>query len=336
MQRREFIPTAGKKKRKIHATTSSEVTTVSENTVSQAPTGAVDIHIQKQQQEQERTKSTTQGTSEVKSKKSGKKTAFEVADAPTLVKSRGGRYERSFGKSEEKKQDIDDLVASMISNQTGSSQYVREPKRRGALKEGTIEDEQATGEQDTDEEILPESAKSEDDHITNFHKHFVPISLSVAKEKPKSHKEAKTFTPGETLKEEFEKSSSSQKTKLLLFQIPAVLPMQLVTNELEVTGNDNRFSVSTLAQCGNGRIGTLQIRKSGKAQLVLGKCGRGNHKEFVMDVNPSCEFDCFQEVMSLKAHHTTDLVEVVSTCTVVGEVQPKDFYVCSYPPTQLL
>jgi len=225
-------------------------------------------------------------------------------------------------------------------------------KKRGPIGNKTIaEEEDSNSEQETTTMEVDNKKKD----IWNFDKYCVPVTLSVPQkiippvsQQGKTMEEEKTSsapivssTPpptsecGESLKKAVENKESSDGTEIYLFQLPSILPMEKITSEKEATGKDHRYCACTLAQCGNGRIGKLQIRKSGKMELVLGS-DKHNDKPFVLNVNQSCKYDCHQQVMAFKAQHTTDLNEIFTTCTVLGDCPSDHFFVCSYQPDQLL
>lgn len=74
---------------------------------------------------------------------------------------------------------------------------------------------------------------------------------------------------------------------------------------------------------GEGQIGTIRIRKSGKTEFVIG--------DYVLDVNFSCPMDCHQKVMQLHCENVLDGSGTIKgKAQFLGNVPPQNNLVCSF------
>eukprot|EP00484_Ammonia_sp_Unknown_P026341 CAMPEP_0197025822 /NCGR_PEP_ID=MMETSP1384-20130603/6038_1 /TAXON_ID=29189 /ORGANISM="Ammonia sp." /LENGTH=356 /DNA_ID=CAMNT_0042454397 /DNA_START=26 /DNA_END=1096 /DNA_ORIENTATION=- len=120
---------------------------------------------------------------------------------------------------------------------------------------------------------------------------------------------------------------NEEKNEFVFFQMPAVLPLVSHLSEDEKFAIKQRKKVQTslLKQFGEGEIGKIRIRKSGKAEFVVG--------DYVLDVDFASPMDCYQQVMHLRLEMATDEARTCpykGKAQFVGSVPPQNNLVCSY------
>eukprot|EP01084_Bolivina_argentea_P228159 385417_1 len=152
---------------------------------------------------------------------------------------------------------------------------------------------------------------------------YTPITL---KRKPNYGKNG-TFVDNDL--ENVFKEKEQFGNEFIFMQMPPVLPLVSHLNEDEQNDLKKGRNVkeSLLRQMGEGNVGKIRIRKSGKIELVIG--------EYVMDVGFSSPIDCFQQVMYIHCEHTSDS-SVKGKSQFLGNVPPQNNLVCSYRAEDLL
>eukprot|EP00485_Elphidium_margaritaceum_P003270 CAMPEP_0202690344 /NCGR_PEP_ID=MMETSP1385-20130828/5354_1 /ASSEMBLY_ACC=CAM_ASM_000861 /TAXON_ID=933848 /ORGANISM="Elphidium margaritaceum" /LENGTH=375 /DNA_ID=CAMNT_0049345593 /DNA_START=26 /DNA_END=1150 /DNA_ORIENTATION=- len=116
--------------------------------------------------------------------------------------------------------------------------------------------------------------------------------------------------------------------EFVFMQLPSVLPLQSRLSESDKADlrMQKKVRTSLLRQFGEGEIGKLRVRKSGKTELVIG--------DFVMDVDFAAPMDCYQQVMHLRLEMITDdhtrQHGYKGKCQFLGHVPPQNNLVCSY------
>ncbi|KAG2463241.1 RPC4 polymerase, partial [Polypterus senegalus] len=140
-----------------------------------------------------------------------------------------------------------------------------------------------------------------------------------------------TNQPQPTIAELFQKMSLSTEDELLFIQLPDTIPGQSATTSEKISKTETKpeekhslpfkshdtlknENTPTLADFTEGHIGKIQIRKSGRVQLVLG--------EVALDVSEGAAFSFLQQLVSIRLSEgrTGDL-------TILGNVKHK--LVCS-------
>eukprot|EP01083_Nonionella_stella_P280773 955197_1 len=115
----------------------------------------------------------------------------------------------------------------------------------------------------------------------------------------------------------------------VFIQMPPMLPLvsHLTQDEKRDLANFKKVEQSLLRQMGEGEIGKIRIRKSGKTELVIG--------DYVMNVNFASPTDCYQQVMHIHCENTPD-GQIKGKSQFLGNVPPQNNLVCSYKAEDLL
>merc|ERR1712228_1034957 len=170
---------------------------------------------------------------------------------------------------------------------------------------------------DEDMDDMEEDVFSDDDD------RFTPITL---RKRPKYGKHG-VFEQSEMLN--VFKENEDNKKNFIFLQIPPILPLvsHLNENEKRDLAKNKNVKQGLLRQAGEGQIGTIRIRKSGKAEFVIG--------DLTMDIGFSAPIDCYQQIMHIHCENSMD-GSYKGKSQFLGSVPPQNNLVCSYRAKDLL
>ena len=181
---------------------------------------------------------------------------------------------------------------------------------------------------DKEEEDDEDIGTEDHDPWSNDQDNYTPITLDT---KPSYGKKGK-FKQKEMFKI-FKEKKDSHNNQFMFIQMPSVLPLvsQLNEDEKHDIKLRKRVQTSRLKQFGEGEIGKIRLRKSGKAEFVIG--------DYVMDINFASSMDCYQQVMHLHCEMNTEEDynnQIKGKSQFLGNVPPQNNLVCSYQAKDLI
>ena len=232
------------------------------------------------------------------------------------------RYDREFAKKEQLPNIPEDMSADDNDDDDDDDE---EEEKREEEKDDTMdvdENKNYNNDDTSDEEddnYDPWQNENGDDN-----NNYTPITL---KTKPSYGKNG-VFNQTEMLNVFKEKVEYGN--EFMFIQMPQVLPLKSHLNEDEKLAlkRKNKVKTSLLRQMGEGEIGRIRIRQSGKAEFVFGN-------GIVMDINFTAPMDCYQQIMHLHCEMLSD-GGIKGKSQFLGNVPPQNNLVCSYRAEDLI
>ena len=125
------------------------------------------------------------------------------------------------------------------------------------------------------------------------------------------------------------KENTENKNDFMFIQLPPILPLvsHLNENEKRDLSKFKRVKQGLLRQIGEGQIGKIRVRKSGKAEFVIG--------DLTMDINFASPMDSYQQIMHIHCENSMD-GSYKGKSQFLGSVPPQNNLVCSYRAKDLL
>ena len=221
------------------------------------------------------------------------------------------KYDKEFAK----KTELPDITEDM-------SDHYDDDMEEEKKQDGTMD---IDGDKDEDDSSVIDDydpwKNEEDDDNDNY----TPITL---KSRPSYGKHG-VFESTEMLNVFKEKEDHGN--EFMFIQMPQVLPLisRLTEDEKHRLSRGKKVKTSLLRQMGEGHIGKIRIRKSGKTELVIG--------DHVMDINFASPMDCYQQVMHIHCEMANDgSDDYRAKSQFLGNVPPQNNLVCSYRAEDLI